>query len=306
MVQPSDSHPSSANNNPSESPVSSSSQNPSSSSAAPQGQPAQKPDTEASKAATSASSKSSTDQPETANAAASPSKSAPNETKKVPVATGGGQSKTTKTDPETPENPWVEAAKTIGISVILAMGIRTAIAEARYIPSESMLPTLEVNDRLIVEKVSYRFEDPKRGDIIVFSPTDRLRQDNPSLRDAFIKRVIGLPGETVEVTNGQVFIDGEPLQENYIPAEYAPAYEWGPETVPEDSYLVLGDNRNNSYDSHFWGYVPERNVIGRAVLRFWPLDRLGGIGPTPVYLEESTTPEATEPEATEPEAVPSP
>jgi len=188
------------------------------------------------------------------------------------------------TTPE--ENPWVEAFKTIGISVVLALGIRTAIAEARYIPSESMLPTLEVNDRLIVEKMSYHFTDPRRGDIIVFSPTDKLRENNPSLKDALIKRVIGLPGETVQVTDGTVYINDEPLAENYIPQEYAPSYEWGPETVPEGSYLVLGDNRNNSYDSHFWGYVPERNIIGRAVLRFWPLPRVGTIGPTPVYIEQ--------------------
>lgn len=185
------------------------------------------------------------------------------------------------------ENPWVEAFKTIGISVVLALGIRTAIAEARYIPSESMLPTLEVNDRLIVEKMSYHFTDPERGDIIVFSPTDKLREDNPSLKDALIKRVIGLPGDTVQVSNGTVYVNNEPLEENYIPQEYAASYEWGPEEVPEGSYLVLGDNRNNSYDSHFWGYVPKKNIIGRAVLRFWPLQRAGTIGPTPVYVEQS-------------------
>ncbi|MEO1147416.1 MAG: signal peptidase I [Cyanobacteria bacterium J06638_22] len=185
------------------------------------------------------------------------------------------------------ENPWVETVKTIGISIVLALGLRAAIVEARYIPSGSMLPTLEINDRLIVEKVSYHFNDPQRGDIVVFSPTDRLRADNPDLRDAFIKRIIGLPGETVEITGGQVFINGESIQENYIPAEYAPDYEWGPEMVPDGEYLVLGDNRNNSYDSHFWGYVPERNIIGRAVIRFWPPQRVGTLDPIPVYLEDS-------------------
>lgn len=219
---------------------------------------------------------------------------------KVPVSASAGTSKQPATPPAE-ENPWTEALKTIGISVVLALGIRTAIAEARYIPSESMLPTLEVNDRLIVEKVSYHFDDPNRGDIIVFSPTDRLREDNPSLKDAFIKRVIGLPGDTVQVSNGQVFINNEPLEENYIPAEFAPDYEWGPETIPPNSYLVLGDNRNNSYDSHFWGYVPKGNIIGRAVLRFWPLDRMGTIGPLPVYLEDTATPESTDPAAPAPE-----
>lgn len=204
----------------------------------------------------------------------------------------------TATAPTKPaeENPWIETVKTIGVSVVLALGLRAAIVEARYIPSGSMLPTLEINDRLIVEKVSYHFNDPQRGDIVVFSPTDRLRQDNPSLRDAFIKRIIGLPGETVEITNGQVLINGEPIEENYIPEEYAPDYEWGPAVVPDGEYLVLGDNRNNSYDSHFWGYVPERNIIGRAVIRFWPPQRMGTIDPIPVYLEESEpAPETTTP-----------
>jgi signal peptidase I len=181
------------------------------------------------------------------------------------------------------ENPWIEGLKTIGLSVILALGIRQFVAEARYIPSESMLPTLEVNDRLIVEKVSYHFQSPERGDIIVFWPTDRLKEENPSLKDAFIKRVIGLPGETIEVRDGQVFVNNQPIEENYIAAE--PEYQWGPQVVPANSYLVLGDNRNNSYDSHFWGYVPREKIIGRAIVRFWPPSRAGGIGPTPPYQE---------------------
>ncbi|NJO43681.1 MAG: signal peptidase I [Cyanobacteria bacterium CRU_2_1] len=188
--------------------------------------------------------------------------------------------------PQKRENPWVEAAKTIGLSLVLALGIRHFVAEARYIPSESMVPTLEVNDRLIVEKISYLVHSPERGDIVVFWPNDRLRQIQPKLKDAFIKRVIGLPGEKVEVRDGTVFVNDQPLQEDYIAAE--PDYQWGPEVVPPDSYLVLGDNRNNSYDSHFWGYVPRENIIGRAVFRFWPPDRVGGINHDPNYeLEPS-------------------
>ncbi len=171
------------------------------------------------------------------------------------------------------ENPWIEGIKTIGLSLLLAFGIRTFIAEARYIPSGSMEPTLQVNDRLIIEKVGYRFGSPERGDIVVFDPTDTLLQQN--FRDAFIKRVIGLPGETVEVKGGRVFINGRPLAEDYIAAK--PDYQWGPEVVAEGSYLVLGDNRNSSYDSHYWGFVPRDRIIGRAIVRFWPLDRAGTI-----------------------------
>lgn len=176
------------------------------------------------------------------------------------------------------ENPWLEGLKTIGLSAILAFGIRTFVAEARYIPSGSMLPTLQINDRLIVDKLSYKFQDPQRGDIVVFSPTEVLSKQ---YKDAFIKRIIGLPGDRVEVKNGRVYVNNQPLQEEYI-AE-PPQYNWGPEIVPQGQYLVLGDNRNNSYDSHFWGFVPRGNIIGRAIVRFWPPDRVGEINHNPLY-----------------------
>ena len=177
------------------------------------------------------------------------------------------------------ENPVVEIIKTIALSGILAFGIRSFVAEARYIPSGSMLPTLQINDRLIVDKISYDFRNPKRGDIVVFSPTDTLKKQN--FKDAFIKRVIGLPGETVEVKDGLVYVNGQPIQEKYV--EDQPNYRFGPFTVPPNEYLVLGDNRNNSYDSHYWGSVPRQNIIGRAVVRFWPLNRVGEIHPIPQY-----------------------
>jgi signal peptidase I len=177
------------------------------------------------------------------------------------------------------ENPWVEALKTIALSGILAFGIRSFVAEARYIPSGSMLPTLQINDRLIIDKISYDFRDPTRGDIVVFSPTDALKKQN--FKDAFIKRVIGLPGDKVEVKDGLVYVNAQPLQEKYI--EDQPNYRFGPVSVPPNEYLVLGDNRNNSYDSHYWGFVPRKNIIGRAVIRFWPLNRVGEIYPIPQY-----------------------
>lgn len=182
--------------------------------------------------------------------------------------------KKNKPRPENSTNPVVEAVQTLGLSIILALGIRTFVAEARYIPSGSMEPTLEINDRLVVEKVSYRFNPPERGDIVVFWPPDELFEEGER-RDAYIKRVIGLPGDTVEVTDGVVYVNDEPLDEDYT--KEPPAYLWGPETVPEDSYLVLGDNRNSSYDSHSWGFVPAENIIGKAVVRFWPPGRLGGL-----------------------------
>ncbi|MGC1396137.1 MAG: signal peptidase I [Coleofasciculaceae cyanobacterium] len=177
------------------------------------------------------------------------------------------------------ENPWTEALKTIALSAVLAFGIRSFVAEARYIPSGSMLPTLQINDRLIIDKISYNFRKPDRGDIIVFNPTDTLKQQN--FKDAFIKRLIGLPGDKVEVKEGKVYVNNQLLKENYI--EEKPNYNFGPVTVPPDQFLVLGDNRNNSYDSHYWGFVPRDRIIGRAVVRFWPPNRLGEIDPIPQY-----------------------
>jgi signal peptidase I len=102
-----------------------------------------------------------------------------------------------------------------------------------------------------------------------------VQDPNIKIKDAFIKRVVALPGEKVEVRDGTVFINDQPLQENYIAAK--PEYQLPPSVVPPDSFLVLGDNRNNSCDGHFWGPVPSENIIGRAAFRFWPPNRIGGI-----------------------------
>jgi signal peptidase I len=177
------------------------------------------------------------------------------------------------------ENALVEIVKTLVTAGVLALGIRHFVAEARYIPSSSMEPTLEIDDRLIIEKISYLFRTPTRGDVVVFSPTEKLKEQN--FKEAFIKRVIGLPGEKIEVKGGKVYVNGTPLREQYI--EEAPNYQYGPVVVPEDQYLVLGDNRNNSYDSHYWGFVPRDNLIGRAMVRFWPVNRLGSLDEKPIY-----------------------
>jgi len=179
------------------------------------------------------------------------------------------------------QSAWVEVIQTVALSIFLALGMRTYVAEARFIPSGSMQPTLEINDRLIIDKVTYRFDSPRRGDIIVFSPPPVLEEQD--VRDDLIKRVIGLPGDEVAISNGEVRINGDTLSESYI--KEAIGYEFGPVTVPPDHYLVLGDNRNNSFDSHAWGFVPRDNVIGRALVRYWPPNRIGEIVPTPSYAE---------------------
>jgi signal peptidase I len=178
------------------------------------------------------------------------------------------------------ENPWVEGIKTIALAAVLAIGIRQFVAEARFIPSDSMVPTLIKDDRLIIDKLSYRFGQPQRGDIVVFNPTATLEEQK--FKDAFIKRVVGLPGERIEVKDGKVLINDQPIAENYT-AEL-PNYNWKYDgVIPENSYIVFGDNRNNSYDSHYWGLVPKEKLVGRAIVRFWPPNRAGGIPPKPPY-----------------------
>ena len=168
-----------------------------------------------------------------------------------------------------------ENIQLVVIALCLALLIRTFIAEPRYIPSDSMLPTLETGDRLVVEKFSYRFRSPTTGDIIVFDPPQQLQKLGYAKDQAFIKRIIGEPGQIVRVANGKVYLNSRPLQEDYI-AE-PPAYQWGPYQVSQEEFFVMGDNRNDSNDSHVWGFLPKNKIIGRARFRFWPLNRFGFI-----------------------------
>ncbi len=162
------------------------------------------------------------------------------------------------------------------IALVLAVLIRLFIAEPRYIPSDSMEPTLLIGDRLVVEKLSYHLHPPQHGDIIVFQPPLQFQQQFGFLPDkAFIKRVIGTAGDQVRVENGLVYLNDQPLTEPYIAAP--PAYQMPTVQVPEGNLFVMGDNRNNSNDSHVWGFLPQQNVIGRAILRFFPFNHLGGL-----------------------------
>lgn len=170
-----------------------------------------------------------------------------------------------------------ENIQILAIALVLAVVIRLFIAEPRYIPSDSMLPTLHVGDRLVVEKVSYRFHPPHEGDIVVFHPPAALQELGFKANEALIKRVMAAPGQTIRVHEGTVYLNDQPLQESYI-AEL-PAYELEPYTVPAGAVFVMGDNRNNSNDSTVWGSLPQENIIGRAVWRFYPFDRLGQLQP---------------------------
>lgn len=161
-----------------------------------------------------------------------------------------------------------ETLSIVIIAFILAMILRTFVIEGRIIPSESMLPTLQVGDRVMVNKFIYYFKKPQRGDIIVFHPPEILNS-----KDDYIKRVIGLPGETVEMKNNKVYIDGKPLVEPYLTEPVN--YTYGPVVVPEDSLLVLGDNRNNSFDSHMWNaWLSKDKIKGKAFVIYWPIKEI--------------------------------
>jgi signal peptidase I len=163
----------------------------------------------------------------------------------------------------------LEWVKSISLAVLLALGIRTAVVEAFVIPSGSMEPTLQIGDRLLGNKFWYWFAKPHREEIVIFSPPASAHLS----AGALIKRVIAVEGDVVDVRDGQVYVNGKPVIEPYI--KERPDYFMPPTKVPKGMLFVLGDNRNSSYDSHAWGFVPESNLKAKAFLRYWPLDRIG-------------------------------
>lgn len=180
-----------------------------------------------------------------------------------------------------------EITAQIVIVLVLLVIVRTTIGEFRYIPSESMLPTLKIGDKLFVEKISRLFrKEYQRGDIIIFFPPASASEGRESILkdpisllirltglpflpqpEAYIKRLIGLPGDKIEIIKGDgIYINDKKLLEPYHEGspEFIAAYSYGAVTVPANNYLVFGDNRNFSYDSHYWGFLPKDRVIGRA------------------------------------------
>jgi signal peptidase I len=153
----------------------------------------------------------------------------------------------------------VDTAETILLALILFLAINALSARVR-VENVSMRPTLEPGQFLLVNRVSYKLGRPHIGDIIVFHAPGVSDQD-------YIKRVIGLPGDEVRIENGIIYVNEHPLYEPYISEQVNYIGSW---TVPEGEYFVLGDNRNNSSDSHLWGFVPEEDIVGRALLIYWP------------------------------------
>jgi signal peptidase I len=165
--------------------------------------------------------------------------------------------------------------KTTSVSFLFALLLRLFIVEPRFIPSLSMFPTFEVGDQLLVDKVSKRMSRPyQRRDVVVFNPSESYIELTGNT-EALIKRIVAVEGDTLEVKGNRLYVNGEMQDEPYI--NEFPAYALDKMLVPKGMLLVLGDNRNYSFDSHIWGFLPQENVIGRAVVKYWPPWRIGGV-----------------------------
>lgn len=169
--------------------------------------------------------------------------------------------------PPTIRRSIVETLDACIFAAVLSLVIITFVIQAFYIPSGSMEPTLMINDRILVAKFLYRFEPVARGDVIVFRYPLNPQRD-------FVKRVVGQPEDRVQLKEGVVYMNENRISETgyTIKPDFG---NYGPVTVPSGQYFVLGDNRNNSEDSRFFGYVPRANIIGRAVFIYWPPQRIG-------------------------------
>lgn len=176
-----------------------------------------------------------------------------------------------------------EYASALGWAVLLAVILRTFLVQSFVIPSSSMEETLQIGDYLLADKISYglrvpwsgarlaTLRAPQRGDVVVFFPPEEVSTEH------FVKRLVGLPGDEIEIRDKRVLINGTQYNEPHashrdlrtMPARSGPRDNFGPVRVPAGSYFVLGDNRDNSYDSRFWGFVPQERIVGRAVLKYW-------------------------------------
>ncbi|MCL2768088.1 MAG: signal peptidase I [Synergistaceae bacterium] len=169
---------------------------------------------------------------------------------------------------------WRETIETVIWALVLALILRMFVIQAFWIPSGSMIPTLQAGDRVLVAKFWNIVKDPSRGSIYVFKYPVETDRD-------FIKRIIGLPGDTIDIKNGVVYVNGEMIDEPYVKhmdrftLRSNDIFITVPVKVPENMYFALGDNRMNSQDGRYWGFVPKSYLKGPAFFRYWPLSRIG-------------------------------
>jgi signal peptidase I len=188
---------------------------------------------------------------------------------------------------------WAELPGLLVTALIIAVLIKTFLVQPFWIPSESMLDTIHVNDRVMVNKLAYRFGEPQRGDVVVFENPSEPDTDESipeavirsvleavGIRtrgeDDLIKRVVGLPGETITISDNRVHVDGVAIDEPYLDEDVVMPDE-GPFQVGEDEVFVMGDNREFSFDSRRFGNIPLEDLVGRAFVIIWPLSNFGGL-----------------------------
>ena len=169
-----------------------------------------------------------------------------------------------------------ETVESFLIAVLLVfLVIRPFVVQAFFIPSGSMLPNLEIQDHILVNKFIYRFEEPKYGDIVVFKSPPAASPDRQE-KD-YIKRLVGMPGDEIKIYGGYVYRNGKRLDEGYLLQPGEIDYVFGPYKVPPGKLFMMGDNRNDSNDSHVWGPLDRNRIVGKAWVKFWPLNRAGMI-----------------------------
>jgi signal peptidase I len=187
--------------------------------------------------------------------------------------------------PEAPRSSrWLrEAIIVVVVAVLVALLLRTFVVQTFFIPSGSMEPTLQVGDRILVNKLSYHLHAVGRGDIVVFSRPPAENCGGPEVND-LVKRVVGLPGETLSLSGGSVYVDGRRLDESWLPASEQGVTRPGPGgtvyslqhayRVPANDYFVMGDNRTDSCDSRFWGPISKSLIVGKVEMRVWPISSI--------------------------------
>jgi signal peptidase I len=196
-----------------------------------------------------------------------------------------GDSPAPEAAPERKSNRWiVELVGVVAVALVVAFLLRTFVIATYSIPSGSMEPTLQVGDRIVVNKLSYHLHGVDRSNIIVFSTPPNEDCAGPPVAD-LVKRVIGLPGETIALSGGNVVLDGRLLREPWLPASEQGRTYPGPSPepyslhhpyrIPEGDVYVMGDNRTLSCDSRYWGPIKESTIVGKVDVRIWPLSRLG-------------------------------